>query len=1079
MSKANEPNWDALEALAAESRHEAADIDDDDDVVDMDDDIEVLDETPAGSADEVDDQDGPAEQPPVGRSARSREAPPRESSRKDTPARSSDDQEESVSTRRRTALRSRQPRPGQEDTARSPLVLGLIGGSVLLVFIGAIFYFMINRQTAQEAFEVSQGLYNEGKFNAAITSLDNFLGLYGPNHELSAPAMILREKARIDQTVRTQRDYPKGLQQLRGFEGEFQDYSEEFDAERPYVADTAQLIALEAAKSAGRTNNWELLKVSDEARSMFTSYASQEIKPAETVAMIESAKRAATAAIRKHEAQQEANAAIETAMQAADTMAAIHSWRTLVSRYPDLRTSNRTRALLQAILDRERQKVAIEDLDIQPVTEPPGSDVGEPVAPVFFVRTSTDEVSGGRAVLAVGGNCCYGIDSITGQPVWRRVIGLNSPFFPVVDSGTASAIVFDTRLNELVRLDVNSGEQQWRVPLQDLPSSQPLITAGRILVPTLGGHLYEVELDSGNITRRVNVSQPVSTPVVLPDEQHLLLVGHQEVFYLLEIASLQCARVDYVGEGPDGGHAAGSILAPLLVMGPFVLVCENNPADNTSSVQLLDVSRPDQPLRIIARHDKVEGLVVDPPAIRGQDLYVPSTGERVTVFTVSDAPGQPHLTYVAQYPGDGGGASTTYLSTGPERQVWMASDSVRRLQVTENRVVADEAKVIGLASQPLQYVDRKLFSGRRRPYTSAVTITPLDRRTLEGNAQAVLAAPVIAVSAAEDGSALNLATEAGTIFQITRDQWSSGGLFPGAGERLALHQDLAEPLVAAAIGRGQIAVAAGGPEPKMWILNRLGKVDRFFPLTHSPQASPAPMAGRVLMPLAGRMKLVSITSGQSNVEEFTLPTEEVDSARWVAAHAVSDTDAVGILRSGHVLLLRYETSPRHYLNQVTRVALNGPVHLGADAAEGLVAVVDASNTVHLFDASSLAQRAARQFESVSNDVWLAGEWLFVETGRSTLHCLSTREQLNDVWTMPLDGESVAGRPLSHNGSLLIPLLDGRVLVVNPRDGSVQKTISTGQTLTGGPFVVGSDVLCLGVDGSLLSLTPALVQEAAE
>ena len=39
-------------------------------------------------------------------------------------------------------------------------------------------------------------------------------------------------------------------------------------------------------------------------------------------------------------------------------------------------------------------------------------------------------------------------------------------------------------------------------------------------------------------------------------------------------------------------------------------------------------------------------------------------------------------------------------------------------------------EALGLTSQPLQYVDRKLFHGRRRAYTDAVTFVRMDRDEL-------------------------------------------------------------------------------------------------------------------------------------------------------------------------------------------------------------------------------------------------------------------------------------------------------------------------------------------------------------
>ena len=46
-------------------------------------------------------------------------------------------------------------------------------------------------------------------------------------------------------------------------------------------------------------------------------------------------------------------------------------------------------------------------------------------------RAVTTEVSDGRKVFAVAADSVYGIDAVTGTPLWRRVIGLNTPFAPI------------------------------------------------------------------------------------------------------------------------------------------------------------------------------------------------------------------------------------------------------------------------------------------------------------------------------------------------------------------------------------------------------------------------------------------------------------------------------------------------------------------------------------------------------------------------------------------------------------------------------------------------------------------------
>lgn len=1063
-STMNEPrpdvNWDALQALAAESQSAPA---------------------------ENDEREAAAPAAPRGASAAAaRETPPRDTGGREKGARSEsrsppatgerkgagdakDESEAAVTQRLRQALRHSQVRPGQEDTARSPLVLGLGGGAALLVLIGFIFHFMINRQTTEEEFSAAKALYDENKYANAAVAFSDFVVLH-PHHELTEQAMIYRGMAEVDQVVKTRKDYADGLEKLRSFINAFQDY-DEFEAQRPFVAERARLVALEAAQAAGRTKMDDLLRVSDEARTVFTTYAAQDVKPQERIAQIEEAKRAAQAEILRYRTQGSATLAIDAALGKQDVLTAIAAWRNLVGRYDELRRDAKIAVLLKKILDAEQARVRIEEQMVAAETTDLTTDVPASTTFIFHARSSTEEVSGGRCVLALAKDTCYGVDTITGEPVWRRVIGLDTPFFPVIDSATGTAVLFDTRTNELVKIDVNNGQLIWRTALKHRASAAPLLAAGRLLAPTEGGRLYEVNFGDGSVRRRVQFSQPISAPALFPSGERVVVAGDQELFYVLNLASLECERVQYLGDG----HPAGSIRAPLLPMGPYLLVCENISGNETCQLQVLDATQSSGELVEVATAN-VTGLVVDPPVIRGQDLFVPSTGERVSVFTVSNTPGQPILSTGPVYPGAGNSTAPIFLSTGPERQVWLASSAVRRLQVTGDELrAAQKPEAVGTATQPLQYVERRLFHGRRRAYTSAVTFTRMDRETLVSDTQAVLGAGLLAWSAADRGHAsLILANEAGIVFRTTPARWTNGGLQTTDAERLPLNEDLSEPIAATALDKGQLAVAAGGPEPKIWILNSIGKIDRSVPLTAGPQGPLAALSARVLVPLQGRLKLASITSGQSNVEDFTLPTDEMPTARWRFIAAVNETDVVAALASGDVLLVRYQTTPRHFLGQVARISLGAPIHVRGDSAGSDVVLADGESRVHLLDAASLSARGSRQFEQpVSNQVFLAGDWVFAETGGRELQCLKRDESLATVWTLPLDGSALAGRPLPTPAGLLVPLQDGRVLIVNPDDGAVSKTIATGQRLAAGPLTVGDDLFVPGVDGSLVRLTTAL------
>jgi len=58
-------------------------------------------------------------------------------------------------------------------------------------------------------------------------------------------------------------------------------------------------------------------------------------------------------------------------------------------------------------------------------------------------------------------------------------------------------------------------------------------------------------------------------------------------------------------------------------------------------------------------------------------------------------------------------------------------------------------------------------------------------------------------------------------------------------------------------------------------------------------------------------------------------------------------------------------------------------------------------------------------------------------------------------------------PLAVAGQLVIALMDGRVLLVDPSNGRISKTLDLGQRLCFGPQLWGDHVVVGTLDGSLM------------
>lgn len=91
-------------------------------------------------------------------------------------------------------------RPGEQDALRSPLVLGLGGGALVLLLATAAIWFLMGREAANRLYDRGVTALGDGQFAQAIQAFDQFVERY-PRHGLVANALIGSGKARILQEI--------------------------------------------------------------------------------------------------------------------------------------------------------------------------------------------------------------------------------------------------------------------------------------------------------------------------------------------------------------------------------------------------------------------------------------------------------------------------------------------------------------------------------------------------------------------------------------------------------------------------------------------------------------------------------------------------------------------------------------------------------------------------------------------------------------------------------------------------------------------------------------------------------------
>ncbi|MGE5193723.1 MAG: PQQ-binding-like beta-propeller repeat protein, partial [Deltaproteobacteria bacterium] len=882
-------------------------------------------------------------------------------------------------------------RPGERDPLRSPLVLGLGGGVLLLLLSAASLWFVLSREKAQQAFDRGKTELLNGQYPQAVESLELFLRDY-PRHAQAPQARVDIGTARVEQALGGGSPaWDKGLEALEAFIKQHLDSKSLADPESPlrqFVLHSADRIAFGAIDAARVQHQRPLLAVSANAVKLIELYAPADNRPEARLKELADARVSAEAAILQRETFDAAVSKMDEALEEKRPQQALQAYRRVLDRYRPPESAGYAAAVayrpladrLKKAGDLEREAIV---RDEQPRESAPALSPAErgPARLTLARRTRarTDVSSVNVAVFVFAEDALFGVDSVTGEPLWRRAVGFDPPFAPVaVSAGQPAWLFYDARRRELVLAAQRTGEVLWRLPQAARPRGAPRIHEGQAYLATDDDALEQIDLQTGRGTARLRFSQKIAgTCAVSLSGERLYVPGHENVLYVLTRRPLACEQVVWLG------HAPGSIEAPAVMMRSLLLLAENDRQDSCS-LRVFETAREDQKPVPVATH-RVAGHVRDAPVLRGKELFVPSSLERVTAFVVAESGDEHTLTRVGENQFEDAAPTPIFLVAGPDGRMWVQSSALRRFDVTRNSLLPSKQKLgAGQASQPLQSSGDSLYLGRRLPHSRAVVFAEADRQQMALEWQLSLGAGILESSlpSAQDGAVLCV-TSLGDLFQVTRQKLARGGFDLQPVGQIPVPQGLSEGLSAARLSDGRLAVYCGGEQPRLWLPASDGTAHE-HKLAGSLQAPPVRMAGGLLLALPGRLRLHGRPAGEPPVEDLPAPIGHNEPPRWVGLAALDETHAIVLSEQGRVARIQFGTAPVPHLEEISHWDAGSPVDLPPALAEGRLFVVDATSRLVMLNAGLLEPAAQVVLEaSPAARPRPAGELVLVElkTGR--------------------------------------------------------------------------------------------------
>lgn len=960
-------------------------------------------------------------------------------------------------------LQGGRQRPGEQEILKSPIILGLGAGAVVLLLVSATIYFLMGRESATRLFDVASTDLNEGRYSQAIENFERFVELY-PRHDQVEAARINIGKAQIQRELfGATPAWSTAWDRLQEFVKEFRN-SPSYRELRPVVQDYAEQLALGAAKAAEAQRDATLLPISDEARALLERTADPETPLTGILSQIRDATDKANAAIARQRERDKSVAEMEKAIADGRAIDALSERDRLLRTHPMYGSDRGVQSVLQQALAQAASTVQSLEIGPPPATEPESA-LPRNVLPVFHQRSRTDEASLGQTVWVLAQDSCFAVDTVTGELVWRRPIGADPPFAPVATRGAQPGwLLYDRRTNELVHCRSDNGETLWRLPLSAVPQGAPLVGQSQIYLALSNQTLLRIDQETGEVTAGLKFAQGIQgPPAVNADDTHLFIAGSRGLIYTLSKRPLECVAVTFTD------HPDGAVPAPLATLGQMLLVCQNDQPDR-SNLRVFDASDPTKPLPPVDS-DPIDGAVFDPPVLRGPQLVVPSRGERLTAFVVNDDPGRMGITKVGDYRVQDGYGGPIRVMLGPDNQFWMSSTAFRRFEIGADSLrMAPNPVAVGLTSQPLQAVSEMFFVGRRLPFGEAVHFTNIDRDRMTGTWRTALGARPRALLARDSGPVV-LVTDSGFVYTIGPNRLASGGAELRSGFSLELPPTLDQPLQIGPLSDGRAVIAAAGDAPQLWIVETTGRVGPPLKLSAPVECPPVLVDAGLILPTQGRLQVRPLT-GNTRYQEWLAPAEGVRPPAWAHLLRTSGDEVIAADVEGRWRRLELRGGDVPHLAEAVQVAFPPPSTVAPILRDDHLLMFDSQNTLWRLDVRNLEEKSKRTFPNPLRGCSVLDHQTALVWDDRTLRLVSLEQGLDDHWVLDLPGQVPVGQAVQRAGQAILGCVNGAILTIDLEQGRIVSQQSLPQSLSLGVVQIPGGIWAVAVDGTLYRLADA-------
>lgn len=967
----------------------------------------------------------------------------------------------------------------------SPLFL--LGGGVLLllVFVGIVLLWSLNRRTGDELLSEADADFHSGSYTQAIYKYGKFLEDF-PQHPQAGLARVRSGLARIRQTLESS-DPITAFQTVKQIVPEIAalpDFHAEADAE---MAAVLPGLAQQIAQQALEKRDPAIVSVGEEALSLCNRYVPKERFPAAKLADIQATLELAKRSI------SEKDALAATVRQVAECRAsgkldeAYAIFERFAREYPRSRNDPELQKAMSELAEAEKERVRFE----------PAQETKSPALPVLPFREFGLYSSwiGGRApcsesAIAVLGDqeCVYAVQMATGQVLWQRFVGGIFAEYPsntyprIAVGGQETVAVPDPSSQGVILVDAATGHISRFIRLGEPPASWVLTERSYLLVLGRSGNLLILNPLESQKVGTFRFPQPAAyPPAVDPVTRRAFILGEHSHLFVIRFDSRECEQVVYLG------HERGQIVAPPALVSGFLVIPERRGStegrlrvvniqggatDGLRVVQTIDLPRP----------------VAGPLQVLGTRFVVITSDGQLRVYQLRGGDEKQPFGLLAE--GKTPDPTASQKGWAVPRFVLFHKDQVLaadmaltlfELQASAGKLVPRWVacqETLALSSPVVQ--DSTIFYIYRYPDRPGVFITAVDVESGRVFWESQVAdPPLMEAHLTEDGQKAQIIGQSGNLYIFEPNAASSmlAGIRP---DRVLRFPGLSEgkaPIGCVLPSKTRVIGILGNRELTVLEPERDRMRVASLPLPEGLGSVPVPFRNGVLVALEdGTLANLDVTTGRPLGEPYQCEMAAGARVTWSDLVALDETTLLAANSAGWLLKLRWAEKPNgHFQAEHSRLfdaAIASPLAILDDT---IIAVDSKMRSL----AISLSDLNTQRTQPLDSDlVW--GPWSL-----STAVCFATADGTLVLSTpqleftkVNLEGELPVGKPVVTNNHLVFATRQGSVFCVDFARGTVVNRINLRMTCCTGPTIVGENVLLGSLDGRWIMIPKTDVLHAA-